>query len=27
MHLLFLPPCSPNLDIIERLWRFNKKKF
>lgn len=26
MHLLFLPPYSPNLNIIERLWKFTKKK-
>ena len=25
--LLFLPPYSPNLNIIERLWKFTKKKF
>lgn len=24
--LLFLPPYSPNLNIIERLWKFVKKK-
>jgi hypothetical protein len=24
--LLFLPPYSPNLDIIERLWKFTKKQ-
>lgn len=24
--LLFLPPYSPNLNIIERLWKFAKKK-
>lgn len=24
--LLFLPPYSPNLNIIERLWKFTKKK-
>ena len=24
--LLFLPPYSPNLNLIERLWRFTKKK-
>ncbi len=23
---VFLPPYSPNLDIIERLWKFFKKK-
>lgn len=26
IHLLFLPPYSPNLNIIERLWRFTKKE-
>lgn len=26
IRLLFLPPYSPNLNIIERLWRFAKKK-
>ena len=26
IHLLFLPPYSPNLNIIERLWKFTKKK-
>jgi transposase len=26
IELLFLPPYSPNLNIIERLWRFTKKK-
>ena len=25
-HLLFLPPYSPNLNIIERLWKFTKAK-
>jgi transposase len=25
IELLFLPPYSPNLNIIERLWRFTKK--
>ena len=25
MQLLFLPPYSPNLNIIERLWKFAKK--
>src|SRR5205823_2915158 len=25
-HLLFLPPYPPNLNIIERLWKFTKKK-
>lgn len=24
--LLFLPPYSPNLNIIERLWKFTKKQ-
>ncbi len=26
IHLLFLPPYSPNLNIIERLWKLTKKK-
>lgn len=26
IHLLFLPPYSPNLNIIERLWKFTKNK-
>jgi transposase len=26
MVLLYLPPYSPNLNIIERLWKFSKKK-
>lgn len=26
IDLLFLPPYSPNLNLIERLWRFVKKK-
>lgn len=26
MHLLFLPPYSPNLNIIERLWKYTKKE-
>ena len=26
IHLLFLPPYSPNLNVIERLWKFFKKK-
>jgi transposase len=26
IKLVFLPPYSPNLNIIERLWRFLKKK-
>jgi transposase len=25
MVLLYLPPYSPNLNIIERLWKFSKK--
>ena len=25
VNLLFLPPYSPNLNLIERLWRFVKK--
>jgi transposase len=25
VQLLFLPPYSPNLNLIERLWRFVKK--
>jgi transposase len=25
MHLEFLPPYSPNLNLIERLWRFMHK--
>jgi len=25
IHLLFLPSYSPNLNLIERLWRFTKK--
>ena len=24
--LLFLPPYAPNLNLIERLWKFFKKK-
>jgi len=24
IHLLFLPPYSPNLNLIERLWKFVK---
>lgn len=27
IHLLFLPPYSPNLNIIERVWKFTKRKF
>lgn len=26
IELYFLPPYSPNLNIIERLWRFTKKE-
>jgi transposase len=26
IQFVFLPPYSPNLNIIERLWRFFKKK-
>jgi len=26
IHLLYLPPYSPNLNLIERLWRFVKKQ-
>lgn len=26
INLLFLPPYSPNLNLIERLWKFTKKK-
>jgi len=26
IQLLFLPPYSPNLNVIERLWKFFKKK-
>lgn len=26
IELLFLPPYSPNLNLIERLWRFIKKQ-
>ncbi len=26
IHILFLPPYSPNLNLIERLWKFTKKK-
>ena len=26
MELLFLPPYSPNLNLIERLWQFVKKR-
>ena len=26
IELLYLPPYSPNLNLIERLWRYFKKK-
>ncbi len=26
IELLFLPPYSPNLNLIERFWKFTKKK-
>jgi transposase len=26
IELLFLPPYSPNLNLIERLWKFVKKE-
>lgn len=26
IELFFLPPYSPNLNLIERLWKFTKKK-
>jgi transposase len=26
IELLFLPPYSPNLNVIERLWKYTKKK-
>lgn len=26
IHLLFLPSYSPNLNLIERLWRFVRKQ-
>jgi transposase len=26
IHFIFLPPYSPNLNLIERLWKFFKKK-
>lgn len=26
IRLIFLPPYSPNLNLIERLWKFTKKK-
>jgi hypothetical protein len=25
INILFLPPYSPNLNLIERLWKFTKK--
>jgi transposase len=25
IELLFLPPYAPNLNLIERLWKFTKK--
>jgi len=25
-HIRFLPPYAPNLNLIERLWRFFKKR-
>lgn len=25
IELLFLPPYSPNLNLIERVWKFTKK--
>lgn len=27
LELLFLPPYSPNLNLIERLWKFVKKRY
>jgi transposase len=27
IELLYLPPYSPNLNLIERLWKFVKKKY
>lgn len=27
IELLYLPPYSPNLNLIERVWKFVKKKF
>ena len=26
IHLIYLPPYCPNLNLIERLWRYFKKK-
>ena len=26
IEILYLPPYSPNLNLIERLWKFFKKK-
>lgn len=26
IHLVYLPPYCPNLNLIERLWKFFKKK-
>jgi len=26
IEIIFLPPYSPNLNLIERLWKFVKKK-
>lgn len=26
IELVFLPPYSPNLNLIERLWKFFRKK-
>ncbi|MDR2651112.1 MAG: transposase [Prevotellaceae bacterium] len=26
IEFVFLPPYSPNLNIIERIWKFFKKK-
>ena len=26
VELLFLPPYAPNLNLIERLWKFTKKE-